>query len=199
MDMSMNVYQKKTKSITTKVLINNIYLSNRRIDKIDKFGAPPMSRSPSFLGRETSMVVVTRFSPGALCKHCGVSSSAAWEESLVYPVCVTVMTEWVRKQKKRMREIRCVSRTTVYNFCLSLSLPPPRLPPPCCRLPGIFQSLLFVCFTHARMSSAVDCLFFCLFVTLYLCLCLCLCLTRDDLEMRFRAQVHVCISRLTLS
>lgn len=73
------------------------------------------------------MVVVTRFSPGALCKHCGVSSSAAWEESLVYPVCVTVMTEWGRKQKKRMREIRCVSRTTVYNFCLSLSLSPDSL------------------------------------------------------------------------
>lgn len=148
-----------------------------------------MSRSPSFLGRETWWLVVTRFSPGALCKHCGVSSSAAWEESLVYPVCVTVMTEWgaKNKKKKRMREIRCVSRTTVYNFCLSLSLP--RLPPSCCRLPGIFQSCC-LCVSLTRMASAVDCLFF-YCVTLYLCLCLCLCLTRDDLEMRFRAQVHV--------
>lgn len=47
------------------VLINNIYLSNRRIDKFDKFGAPPIARSPSFLGRETWWLVVTRFSPGA--------------------------------------------------------------------------------------------------------------------------------------
>lgn len=45
-----------------------------------------------------------------------------------------------------MREIRCVSRTTVYNF---VSLP--RLPPPCCRLPGIFQSLLF-CVFHSRTN-----------------------------------------------
>lgn len=68
-----------TGTIKKQVLINNISLSNRRIDKIDKFGAPPNARSPSFLGRETWWLVVTRFSPGALCKHCGVSSSAAWE------------------------------------------------------------------------------------------------------------------------
>lgn len=53
----MNEYEYKKKPITTikkQVLINNIYSSNRRIDKIDKFGAPPIARSPSFsstLGR----------------------------------------------------------------------------------------------------------------------------------------------------
>lgn len=93
-----------------------------------------------------------------------------------------------------MREIRCVSRTTVYNFCLSLSLSP-QTPSAVLPTAGHIPVLLFVCFTHTRMSSAVDCLFFGLFVTLYLCLylCLCLCLTRDDLEMRFRAHVHVCM------
>lgn len=93
-----------------------------------------------------------------------------------------------------MREIRCVSRTTVYNFCLSLSLSPQT---PSAVLPTAGHIPVFVvCVFHSRtnvVSSGLP--FFCFFVTLYLCLCLCLCLclTRDDLEMRFRAEVHVCM------
>lgn len=88
-------------------------------------------------------------------------------------------------KKKRMREIRCVSRTTGVQFLslsLSLSQTPSAVLPTAGHIP-----VFVVCVFHSRTNVVSSGLPF--FVTLYLCLCLCL--TRDDLEMRFRAQVHV--------